>query len=428
MNMPLLSQDDVDALRQKFDAFTQGPNGIPGLVCVVVDSKGEHIFDHVSGTRGSGIPKPMTFDTAFWMASCTKLVTTIAALQLVEQGKVALDSEEDIQRILPGLSDVIVLSEDESRELKLVPRERNITLRMLLTHTAGFGYSFSNPKIKKWYDPAGIDEFDDQELDVYSQPLVNQPGTIWECGVNTDWVGRLIERVSNVSLDTYFQSNILGPLEVFRKTFLPTREMKDSLAYMHTRDVDSGTNKLSDEGHLMRRPLRQSTGGTKAGVGQSGGAGLFSNPAQYSKIIAMLLNKGKDAQSSCRILQEKTVEEMFSNQIPQFPDYARNQDSPCKLSLMRHEDEMYPQAGNPPQGWGLGSFLLLEPGSTGRAAGSGWWSGLSNLIWWADPTNGIGGILATQILPYGDTDVFDCQRLIEGEIYRNLFKKKSEQN
>ncbi|CEF83305.1 hypothetical protein FGSG_07702 [Fusarium graminearum PH-1] len=414
MNMPLLNQDDVDALRQKVDAFTQGPNGIPGLVCVVVDSKGEHIFDHVSGTRGSGISKPMTFDTTFWMASCTKLVTTIAALQLVEQGNVALDSEEDIQRILPELSDVMVLSEDESGDLKLVPRERNITLRMLLTHTAGFGYSFSNPKIKKWYDPAGIDEFDDQELDVYSQPLVNQPGTIWEYGVNTDWVGRLIERVSNVSLGTYFQSNILGPLQVSRTTFLPTPEMKDGLAYMHTRGVESGTIKISDEGHPMRRPLRQLAGGTKTAFGQSGGAGLFSNPAQYSKIIAMLLNKGKDAQSSCRILQEKTVEEMFSNQIPQFPDYARYQDSPW----------------NPPQGWGLGSFLLLEPGSTGRAAGSGWWSGLSNLIWWADPTNGIGGILATQILPYGgvDTDVFDCQRLIEGETYRSVFKKRSRQN
>ncbi|KAK6705296.1 hypothetical protein SNK05_009190 [Fusarium graminearum] len=414
MNMPLLNQDDVDALRQKVDAFTQGPNGIPGLVCVVVDSKGEHIFDHVSGTRGSGISKPMTFDTTFWMASCTKLVTTIAALQLIEQGNVALDSEEDIQRILPELSDVMVLSEDESGDLKLVPRERNITLRMLLTHTAGFGYSFSNPKIKKWYDPAGIDEFDDQELDVYSQPLVNQPGTVWEYGVNTDWVGRLIERVSNVSLDTYFQSNILGPLQVSRTTLLPTSEMKDTLAYMHTRDVDSGTIKLSDEGHLMRRPLRQSSGRSKHTFGQSGGAGLFSNPVQYSKIIVMLLNKGKDTQSSCRILQEKTVEELFLNQIPQFPDYARYQDSPW----------------NPPQGWGLGSFLLIEPGSTGRAAGSGWWSGLSNLIWWADPTNRIGGILATQILPYGgvDTDVFDCQRLIEGEIYRNLFKKKSEQN
>lgn len=338
MNMPLLNQDDVDALRQKVDAFTQGPNGIPGLVCVVVDSKGEHIFDHVSGTRGSGISKPMTFDTTFWMASCTKLVTTIAALQLVEQGNVALDSEEDIQRILPELSDVMVLSEDESGDLKLVPRERNITLRMLLTHTgkcdrpflsyiyayllycfritsrkltsvsAGFGYSFSNPKIKKWYDPAGIDEFDDQELDVYSQPLVNQPGTIWEYGVNTDWVGRLIERVSNVSLGTYFQSNILGPLQVSRTTFLPTPEMKDGLAYMHTRGVESGTIKISDEGHPMRRPLRQLAGGTKTAFGQSGGAGLFSNPAQYSKIIAMLLNKGKDAQSSCRILQEKTVE------------------------------------------------------------------------------------------------------------------------
>lgn len=91
---------------------------------------------------------------------------------------------------------------------------------------------------------------------------------------------------------------------------------------------------------------------------------------------------------------------MFTNQIPEFPDFGRGDGAPCKPSLL-NSGETYPEAGDPPQGWGLSFFLHLQPSATGRAAGTAWWGGITNLIWWADVENGIGGMLATQILPYG---------------------------
>ncbi|KAJ4215071.1 hypothetical protein NW759_010100 [Fusarium solani] len=359
----LLGQETTTTLRETIDAYTQRPNGIPGLVYIVVDRDGRHVFAYVSGKRGSGQLEDMTLDTTFWIASCTKLVTTIAAMQLVESGKVRLDREEDIQLILPELSRISVVEEGADGALKLVD-QRKITLRMFLTHTAGFGYSFSNRKLKKWFEPVGINEFDDQDHDVYTQPLVNQPGSAWEYGIGIDWAGRLVERMSSLSLDDYCRLHIFEPLGIQRMTFFPTAEMKENLAYLHRRNED-GSIQLSEHGHLMRRPLLLSTPSQVQATSNSGGA------------------------------------EMFSNQIPQFPDFSRNQEPVCKPSLMNDDSELYPQPGNPPQGWGLSFFSLLQPDPTGRAAGTAWWSGLANLIWWADVETGIGGMLATQILPYG---------------------------
>ncbi|KAJ6438095.1 Extracellular metalloprotease [Purpureocillium lavendulum] len=361
----------------------------------------------------------MSFDTVFWFASCTKLITAIAAMQLVEQGKLSLDSKEDVQLYLPELSQVKVLEEDKDGNLKLVEQQRRITLRMLLSHTAGFGYSFSNEKLKKWYDPIGIDEFDNQECDVFAQPLVNQPGTTWEYGVNIDWAGRLVERVSGLSLDDYSRLRIFMPMNLSRLTFFPTAEMRERLAYVHRRNED-GSITINERGHPLRRPLAISTAEEIRATASSGGAGLFGSPVEYCNILAMLLNLGRDPTTSKRILKEETVREMFVNQIPQFPDFARNLRPPCKPSLVNDADETYPQPGNPPQGWGLSFFSLLRRGTTGRAVGTAWWSGVANLIWWADLENGMAGMLASQILPFGDKEVSRCQADIEQELYKEL--------
>ncbi|KAF5598144.1 beta-lactamase transpeptidase [Fusarium pseudoanthophilum] len=414
--MPLLSPSTTKKLKAKLDGFTQDPQGIPGLVYVVINRDGEHILKHASGVRGLGSPDIMSLDTTFWIASCTKLVTTIAAMQLVESGNVSLDSEDDIQHILPELSRLMVLKEDRNGVLGLVEQERKITLRMLLSHTAGFGYSFSNAKLKRWYDPIGINEFDCQDWDIFSQPLVNQPGTVWEYGVGIDWAGRFVERVSGLSLDEYCHLHIFQPLGVSRTTFFPTKEMKENLAFIHRRRLD-GSVRLYEHGHLFRKPLMASADTSRETILNSGGAGLFSNPVEYCKILAMLLNQGKDSQTSRRILKTETVQgifpclcsvdemlktelEMFTNQIPQFPDFARNLQPPCKPDLVNDANETYFQPGDPPQGWGLSFFSLLHPSETGRATGTAWWSGLVNLIWWADLKSGIGGMLATQMLPF----------------------------
>jgi CubicO group peptidase (beta-lactamase class C family) len=133
--MGILSTQTVDSLRTKIDSVTSKPDGVPGLVAVVVDSTGENVFEYASGKRGLASAELMTTDTVFWVASCTKMITSIAAMQLVEQGRLVLDDVEFIERVAPELKDVKVLEEDPDGSLRLVEKKEGITLRMLLSHT-----------------------------------------------------------------------------------------------------------------------------------------------------------------------------------------------------------------------------------------------------------------------------------------------------
>jgi len=153
--------------------------GISGLVFVTIDKNGEYITQNASGNRGLNTPIPMDMDTVFWIASCTKLIATIACLQLVEQGKLQLDDAKHLYKICPEIEKKKVLQEDGT----LVDRKGDITLRMLLSHTAGFGYEFFSAKLRDHGRPKGFDVFSGNPQDVLEQPLINQPGEKWEYGV-----------------------------------------------------------------------------------------------------------------------------------------------------------------------------------------------------------------------------------------------------
>lgn len=133
--MGKISAEAVNSLKARVDATTSKPNGVAGLVYAAVDRDGDLIFEHASGKRGLGSDQPMTLDTVFWIASCTKMIVGIAAMQLVEQGKLALDDVEQVERLAPELKAVKVLERSADGKLSLVDKKRGITLRMLLTHT-----------------------------------------------------------------------------------------------------------------------------------------------------------------------------------------------------------------------------------------------------------------------------------------------------
>lgn len=153
-------------------------SGIPGTTVVVVGKDGSEIFAHSAGKRGVGSDEPMTLESIFWIASCTKMLVGIACMQQVEQGILKLDDAEQTEALCPELKDLNVLKPDGSLEDK----KHGITLRMLLTHTAGFGYTFFNDRLRQWSYPAGLDEFSGSIEDIKS-PLLFQPGEGWEYGV-----------------------------------------------------------------------------------------------------------------------------------------------------------------------------------------------------------------------------------------------------
>ncbi|EXJ83839.1 beta-lactamase [Capronia coronata CBS 617.96] len=392
--MAKIAAEAVPQLQAQIDAVTSDPKGAPGVVFAAVNKGGELVFQHASGKVGAGKDEAMTMDNVFWIASCTKMITGVACMQLVEQGKLSLDDSDQVEKLAPELKAVQVFENG-----KLVPKKRPITLRMLLSHTAGFGYSFFDQRLNDWAGPLGVDEFCGSYHDYLSQPLVNQPGERWEYGINIDWAGQLVERVSGLKLNDYFRQHIFEPMGITHITMFPTDEMKAHLAYMNARAPD-GSLSLNVDGHLNRRPLYATTKEEIDATFHAGGAGCFARLPEYCQIIAMLLNDGVHPGTGAQILKKETVDQMFTNQIPDMPNFGRQGIQPPKPLLSNALTDLYPDPHDVPQGWGLTFFLHLRDSAV-HSEGTGWWAGLPNLFWWADRKRGLGGIIGSQILPFG---------------------------
>ncbi|KAI1466078.1 beta-lactamase family protein [Daldinia caldariorum] len=388
---------------------------LPGTVVVVVDKQGNELFAHAAGKRGIMSKEPMTLDSVFYLASCTKLVAGIACMQLVEKGELRLDDAAQVEELCPELRDIKVLKDDGTFEEK----KHGITLKMLLTHTAGFCYSFFDETLRDWSHPIGIDEFSGDIKDMLKVPLRFQPGTKWNYGIGIDWAGIVLQRKTGLSLNEYIQKNICEPLGLKNVNMIPTQSMKDNLAYMHQRLHDG---KLIPRDHLLRRPLVVETPAEIADTFNSGGAGLFAKPQEYARILATLLNDGTCPQTSAQILSQRTVEQMFTNQIPQFPDFGRQGLGAAKPDLTRAAAELYPVPGRPPpaQGWGLTFMLSGASAATGRSARTGHWAGLPNLYWWADRGRGVAGFVCAQIMPAFDPAVVGLWGAVEATVNKHL--------
>ncbi|KAI9836091.1 MAG: hypothetical protein M1819_001705 [Sarea resinae] len=408
--MTILSTETISSLRQTVDsACADKKNSIPGTTVVVVGKDGKELFSHAAGHRGLESTEAMTLDNIYWIASCTKLITGIACMQLVEQGKLSLDDAEQVETLAPELKTVKVLQEDGT----LTEKKKKITLRMLLSHTAGFGYAFFNTKIRDHSGPFGWDEFSGHIFDM-KQPLTNQPGSRWEYGVNIDWAGILLERVTGLSLNDYMHKNIFEPLELKNISMFPTQSMKEHLAHMHYRAPDG---KITFRDHLLRRPLIVENESEVKSTFNSGGAGCFAKPQEYCQILATLLNDGTSPTNGKQILKKATVDEMFTNQIPEFPHFGRQGIPDSKPELTNAIPDIYPN-GDQPQGWGL--TFMLTGGATGRSSGTAFWAGLPNLWWWCDREKGVAGMVCSQILPFVDANVLGMWVNVEAAIYKAL--------
>ncbi|KAK7726592.1 hypothetical protein SLS63_007561 [Diaporthe eres] len=415
--MAPLTEQTLNTLRSTVDAACYDHSkGIPGATVVVVDKDGEELFAHASGRRGMASTEDMTLDSVYWIASCTKMITGVACMQLVEKGLLRLDDGDQLEGLCPELKTLQVLKKDGTFEEK----KKQITLRMLLTHTAGFGYSFFNVRLRDWGLPAGIDEFSGRFEDMIS-PLLFQPGEGWEYGVGIDWAGIALERVAGQKLNDYMKKNIFEPLGIKNMSMIPTPEMKSKLAYMNHREND-GTLRPRD--HLARLPAAVSSKEEAERCFNSGGGGMFAQPREYCKILAVLLNDGKCPKTGAEILKPSTITEMFTNQIPNFPDFGRQPIPAAKPDQTNFIPELYPLPGNPPQGWGL-TFMISGGGATGRSRDTVHWAGLANCWWWADRENGVAGLVATQILPFADFPVLKLWADIEKEVYVGLHAASS---
>lgn len=363
---------------------------VAGATAVLVDRDGV-TFETAQGLRAAGGEAAMTPDTVFWIASMTKAVTSVAALQLVERGRLSLDG--DLVGLLPEFADLQVLEGfDEAGTPRLRPAKRAPTLRELLTHTCGFSYGFLSADIGRWATSVNTGNRAD-----YVQPLVFDPGEAWGYGIGTDWAGLAVEAASGQRLDAYFRDHILGPLGMADTSFAPGPDQKARAAGVHARLPD---------GALAPIPF----GMPADPEVWSGGGGLYSTAGDYGRFLRMLLNDG--ALDGARVLSAETVALLSQVHTGERRAGAWVSAQPA----LTRDIDLFPDMRT---GWGLATMVTPDKGPAGRSPGSLAWAGLANCYYWADRAAGKGGVFMSQILPFGDPKALELFTALEAEAYRS---------
>jgi methyl acetate hydrolase len=378
---PSLGQID-QALRQAVDARTVG-----GVVAIGATDKGV-IYEGAFGPS-------VTADSVFWIASMTKAITATAGMQLVEQGKLQLD--QPMGKLLPQLESPKVLEGfDANGAPKLRPAKRAITLRHLLTHTAGFTYSIWSEPMKRYEKATGTPFIGECKNASFNAPIVFDPGDRWEYGINIDWVGKAVEAVSDQSLEVYFRENIFAPLGMTDTGFLISQAQKARVVPMYSREHDGSLKPMAFE--MPQRPEFF-----------MGGGALFSTPRNYMAFLQMLLRDGTF--NGAQVLKPETVALMRQNHIGDL----NVQTLKTIDSASSNDANLFPGMA---QKWGLSFDINTEPGLAGRSAGSLAWAGLFNTYFWVDPNKRVTGTIMTQLLPFADAPVLKLFAEFESGLYK----------
>ena len=383
----------IDAvLKQGVDA-----REVPGVVAMAATDKGL-LYEGAFGVRALGESTAMTLDTVFRIASMTKAITSVAAMQLVEQGKLKL--EEPVPNIDPALgAPQVVDGVDAAGAFKLRPPKRPITLRHLLTHTAGFTYDTWNGDTARYMRATAMPSRATAKVASIRVPLMFDPGDRWEYGVNTDWVGRLVEATSGQPLDTYFREKIFGPLSMKDSGYVTSPEQRARQARVHARQAD---------GSLVVQPWETLPSNPEF---WSGGGPLYSTARDYLTFVRMLLHGG--SVDGTRVLKPETVALMNQNHTGTIPCGVLKTNMPA----LSNDVDLFPGA---PLRWGLGYMLNVQAGPNGRSAGTVSWGGLFNTYYWIDPAKRVTGLIMTQILPFADQRVLKLYGEFERAVYEGL--------
>lgn len=370
---------------QQMDSI-MADNDIPGLVAIAINKDGEKRV-YTNGNAIWGEDSPIRSNNIFRISSMTKLVTSIAALQLVEMDSIDLD--ENLSLIMPEMVAIPILT----NEKVLVEGKNPITLRHLLTHTSGFGYSCTDLL---------LDKFDTKDWKYEDLPRRFESGTQFLYGRSLDWVGKLIEKISGLSLEDYFRIHITGPLKMNRTLFNVPDSLKNEI-------VSYGSRKVEGSKVLSEFPDRIPESITK---NYSGGGGLFSSPEDYTKLLACLLDNG--TYDGGQLLQKSTIDEMFKDQTQDiFLDIENN----------------YFQIGyccdfrgliKPNSKWSLSGLIDTESTPYGRRAGTLLWGGTYNTYFYIDRSTGIAASIYTQYLPFNHSETTSIFDKFSEIIYSNL--------
>jgi methyl acetate hydrolase len=369
---------------------------VPGVAAGVATSDGV-IFEAAHGQRDLA-GTPMTKDAIFRIASMTKAVTGACAMQMVEQGKLDLDSP--IARVLPELAEPKVLEGYEAGKPKLRPAKRPITLRHLLTHTSGHVYETWNPKLAEYRQVSGTPSNGSGLLVSLNSPLLFDPGERWEYSIGIDWAGRAVEEASGLKLADYMTRNLLAPLGMLDTSFRINDHQKQRLVQLYMRGNDG------------LKPFERNP--PPNAEFDAGGGGLYSTIPDYLKFTQMILNRGK--LGGVQVLKPETIVLMSQNAMGDV-DVVKLPASPQLPTGGGMSNEVNFIDGKK---WGLTFMVNPKPMPSGRSPGSMAWAGLMNSYYWIDPVRKISGVYATQILPFCDVKSLKLFEDFETAVYKAL--------
>jgi CubicO group peptidase (beta-lactamase class C family) len=365
----------------------------PGVVAMATTA-GETVYEGAAGTRDAAGRVPMTIDTVFGLASMTKALVSAAALQEVDRGR--LSFEGPIATVLPELAAPQVLegfAADGTPQLR--PARGAITLRQLLSHSAGYGYDTWNAPIRRFIADGNHPRLPETPAQLAATPLLFDPGTRWNYGIATDVAGRAIEAASGRRLDHAMRDSLLGPLGMVDTDFTLNDERRSRLVTTRQRDADG----FSDLGFFLDRGIQWCMGG----------GGLSGTGRDYLRFIRLILNGG--VHEGQRLLSPASMARIAANQLQPSvsvtPMITANPLRSNDVNLFPGQTKL----------WTAAFMLTPEAASTGRSAGSLAWAGIANTYCWIDPAAGVGGVFMTQILPFADPAVLAAFAAFERAVY-----------
>lgn len=368
---------------------------LPHVAAIAADADGV-IYEGGAGVRVNGESyEPVGTSTTFRIMSMTKMVATAAALQQVERGE--LDLAAPVEEYCPEFADLRVLEGFDGDDPILVDPRSKATVLQLVTHTTGLGYWFWNDQLVKWEAATGIPNVVPGSAEAFKAPLTAHPGDAFVYGINTDWLGKVVEAVAGKGLDVVVDEGITGPLGMSRTTFHPDDAQRETAVTVHVKGEDGA---WGSAGSILNPEPDW----------WAGGHGLYSTPQDYIRFERALLRGGE--LDGARILSEKTVDAAFRNQIGDldFPAEILTADPPITDSF---------RAGSGYK-WGHGLLLNTKDLPGRRRAGSGAWAGLFNTHFFIDRTTGVCASIYTNSLPFVTPEAMDTYGNFEEALYAAL--------
>ena len=394
MELDLDRLANVTATTHRYVDEGQFPNVVTAIL-----HRGDEVYRDAYGLADVAAQRPITDDAIFRIFSMTTPIASVALMQLYEQGRVLL--EDPVGRYLPELADLTVWA---GEGVAPVPADRPVTVKHLLTHTAGFtaGFQFNQP-VGTLYREAGLGDLRPPKFDLAGAvevlgtlPLVDQPGEGFHYGMSTDVVGRLVEVLSGMSLDAYLDEHVFQPLGMVDTGFFVPEDQLPRLASNYLRTP-------TDPLFPLDPPDRAAL--TKPPRFLSGAGGLVSTLDDFLRFCRAL--RGGGALGDSRILGAKTLQFMASNHLP------------GGVSLNDLGQDTFSEVVMEGMGFGLGVSVVLDPaiaGANGNVGEYGW-GGAASTVFWIDPVEDLAVVFLTQLVP---SDSYPIRRHLRATVYGAL--------